>query len=127
MRGNLRLRDHIAKLSEQIEEGNGLRSEVTQYRDWLEILWSQRPTHDQERQTAEGEVGRLKRETGEVLRERKEVTEKKQAAIKEIGEKIDRHERIRLLALGQTRDLVHWPQDQEDAGPEHLLLLEESR
>lgn len=107
------LREGIAKLEGQITEANGLRSEVIQYRDWLDTLWSQRPTHEQDRQKAEADVARLKRENEELLRERKEVTDKKQAAIKEIQDKIDMHERKRVLALGQTRDLVHWTQDQE--------------
>lgn len=107
------LRTRISKLDGQIAEANKLRSEVIQYRDWLDTLWSQRPTHVQDQQTADADSARLKRESEDVLRERKEVTDKKQVAIKEIGEKIDKHERKRILALGQTRDLVHWPQDQE--------------
>lgn len=107
------LRTRISKLDGQIAEANKLRSEVIQYRDWLDTLWSQRPTHVQDQQTADADSARLKRESEEVLRERKEVTEKKQKAIKDIGEKIDKQERKRILALGQTRDLVHWPQDQE--------------
>ena len=51
------------------------------------------------RQRLKAEVARLKRENEEVLIERKEVTDKKQAAIKEIGEKIDKHERKRILAI----------------------------
>jgi hypothetical protein len=107
------LRTSISKLEGQIAEANRLRSEVTQYHDWFATLWSQRPEHEQTRQKEEAEIARLKRENQDLLLERKEVTEKKQAAIKEIGEKIDKHERKRVLALGQTRDLVHWPQDQE--------------
>lgn len=107
------LRTRISNLEGQIAEANGLRSEVIQYRDWLETLWSQRPTHEQDRQTAEAEIDRLKRENDELLRARKEVTDKQQVAIKEIGDKIDKDEKRRLLALGQIRDLVHWAQDQE--------------
>lgn len=107
------LRTRISRLDGQIAEANKLRSEVIQYRDWRDTLWSQRPTHVQDQQTADADSARLKRENEEVLRERKEVTDKKQAAIKEIGEKINKHERKRIMALGQTRDLVHWPQDQE--------------
>lgn len=107
------LRTRISRLDGQIAEANKLRSEVIQYRDWLDTLWPQRPTHVQDQQTADADSARLKRENEEVLRERKEVTDKKQTAIKEIGEKIDKHERKRIMALGQTRDLVHWPQDQE--------------
>lgn len=107
------LRTRISRLDGQIAEANKLRSEVIQYRDWLDTLWPQRPTHVQDQQTADADSARLKRENEEVLRERKEVADKKQAAIKEIGEKADKHERKRIMALGQTRDLVHWPQDQE--------------
>lgn len=106
------LRKRISVLDVQIAEANRLRSEVIQYRDWLETLWSQRPTHEQDQKKAEGDAARLKRESEDVLIERKDATDKKQAAIKEIGEKIDKHERKRVLAISQTRDLVHWPQDQ---------------
>ena len=120
------LRKRISVLDVQIAEANRLRSEVIQYRDWLETLWSQRPTHEQDQKKAEGDAARLKRESEDVLIERKDATDKKQAAIKEVGEKIDKHERKRVLAISQTRDLVHWPQDQitlKPASNRFLILM----
>jgi len=107
------LRDRISTLEKQIADAAKLRTVVTQYRDWLETLWSQRPTHEQERQTAEAEAARLKRQTDDVLSERKETTDRKQAALKQIAEQISGHQKKRILARGQTGELVHWPQDQE--------------
>lgn len=120
------LRTRISTLERQISEAKGLRSEVTQYRDWLENVWTQRPTREQELQTAKDDIARFKRETGELLKERKEVIEKKQQAIKELGEQIERDFKRQKLAERQAQELTGWPRDPEtlSAGMDQTLDLD---
>jgi len=120
------IRDRITSLNGRIEEAKGLRSQVGQYLDWLENSWAERPTKDQEFQTADSEATRYKREAADLLKERAEILEQKQKAINDAGKNIDAKLKLQTKAANQIRELSFWPQDAEtlNSGRDQLLDID---
>lgn len=107
------IRQRIFDLEERIEEANGLRAYVGQYRDWLESSWSQRTAKHLEWQTADGDDKRYKREELDLRKEWTEVLKQKEAAIEEAGKFIDTKFKLQTRASHQMRELSHWPMDND--------------
>lgn len=107
------IRQRISRLDARIEEANGLRTYVGQYRDWLESSWSQRAAKHQEWQTADGDEKRYKREELDLRKEWTDVLKQKEAAIEEAGKFIDAKFKLQTRASHQMRELSHWPMDND--------------
>lgn len=105
--------ERIKALEEKILEAKVYRTEVGQYRDWLDSSWSQKAAKEQERQSADAEEKRYKRDAQTLMDERAEVLKQKNDAIVAIGNKIDADRKLQNLARNQVHDLSIWPQDPE--------------
>lgn len=107
------IRKLIKNLKGRIEEANGFRSYVSQYRDWLENTWSQKSAKQQEWQSADTEEKRYTRENEYLLKERHEVLEQKQKIIEEAGQLAEKHLATQRNAGNQMMALSQWPIDND--------------
>lgn len=106
------IRSRIATLGDQISEAKGFRTEVSQYRDWLDNSWSQKAEKEREWQTADAEDKRYRRELQALINKRTEILQQKNAAIEAISKKIDANHKLQGRAHHQVQELSMWPQDQ---------------
>lgn len=120
------IRGRITDLEGRIEEANGLKSHVGQYRDWLENSWAQRTAKQQEWQSAENEHAQYKRENDVLLKERADVIKHKQSIINEAITLIDTKFKLKTKASHQLHELAIWPQDSDilTAGMDHDLDID---
>lgn len=107
------IRTRISGLNTRIEEAESFRSYVSQYRDWLENIWSQKAVKQQEWQAADAEESRCKRENEELLKERYAVLQQKQNAIDEAGKLTDKHSATQRSAKNYLMGLSQWPIDND--------------
>lgn len=112
------IRGRISNLESKIEEANGLKSYVGQYRDWLENSWTQRTAKQQEWQSAESDYVGYKHENENLLKERSEVIKQKQNVIKNAGELTDTKLKIKYKASNQLNELAVWPLDSDSLAAE---------
>lgn len=118
--------DQIGKLNAKLKEANGLRGEVTQYRDWLDNIWPTLPDREREQQEAKTEVARLNGLQTQVLEERKAFLDEKDVAKRKASEQASIHSGIQRGASSQMSLLASWPMDQEvlAAGFDNTITLD---
>lgn len=107
------IRERIKGLQDRISEAKGYRTEVGQYREWLENSWSHKADKELEWQSADTDEKRFKREAQTLMDERARVLKEKNDAIERIGKKIDADYKLQIRARNQAQDLSIWPQDPE--------------
>lgn len=116
----------INTLERRIAEANGLRSFVSQYRDWLKDSWAYKPVRQQELQSAKTELNRHSRDLESLKKERDTVLAQKSNAITQASDLVDKHSRIQRSAKAQMNELSVWPKDQStlDGGFDQTSTVE---
>jgi len=107
------IRTRISSLNTRIGEAESFRSYVSQYRDWLENIWSQKAVKQQEWQTAYADEMRFKRENEELLKERYAVLQQKQKDIDDAIQLADRCAATQRNGEHHLLGLSHWPIDND--------------
>lgn len=107
------IRKQIGDLAHRIEEAEGFRLYVSQYRDWLENIWSQKAVKQQEWQAADAEESRCKRENEGLLKERYDVLQQKQKLIDKAIQLADSCAITQRGAKHHLLGLSHWPIDND--------------
>ena len=107
------IRTRISGLNTRIEEAESFRSYVSQYRDWLEDIWSQKAVKQQEWQTAYADEMRFKRENEELLNERYAVFQQKEKVIDDAIQLADRCATTQRNTKHHLLGLSHWPIDKD--------------
>ncbi|MFZ2301122.1 MAG: ATP-binding protein [Gallionella sp.] len=107
------IRTQISGLNTRIDEAESFRPYVSQYRDWLENIWSQKAVKQQEWQAADAEENRCKRENEDLLKERYAVFQQKQKVIDEAKQLADSCATTQRGAKHHLLGLSHWPIDND--------------
>lgn len=107
------IRTQIGGLNTRIDEVESFRSYVSQYRNWLENIWSQKAVKQQEWQAAVAEESRFKRENEELLKERHDVFQQKKKVINEAIQLADKCAAAQRNADHHLLELSHWPLDND--------------
>lgn len=107
------IRTRIGGLNTRIEEAEGFRLYISQYREWLENFWSYKALKQQEWQSADAEESRSKRENEELLKERYAVFQQKQKVIDDAIQLVDRRAAAQRNAKHHLLELSHWPIDND--------------
>lgn len=107
------IRKQIVGLTSRIEEAEGFRLYVSQYRDWLENIWFRKAVKQQEWQAADAEESRCKRENEDLLTERYAVFQQKQKVIDDAIQLADRRAAAQRNAKRHLQELSHWPIDND--------------
>lgn len=120
------IRARISGLNTRIKEAEGFRSYVSDYRYWLENIWSQKAIKQQEWQTADAEESRCKRENEELLKARYAVLQQKKNVIDEAIQLADKCAATQHNAKHHLLGLSHWPVDNDtsSAGFEPSIGIE---
>ena len=107
------IRIRMGGLNDRINEAKDLRSYVSQYRDWLDNIWSQKALKQQEWQSAAADESRYVRETSILDQERDNILNTKQKTVDEAVKLFGQQSGFRQKAKLQLQELVGWPMDND--------------
>lgn len=120
------IRTDIQELDQRIDQANKDRRYVAEYRDWLEVSWSQRPQHVESHAAAKAAKQQFEEAHRELIRDRDTRLTEHDRRAKEVADTIDKAEKSRREANGQIGNLASWPRDKAtfEAGFDDRVSLE---